>query len=79
MLPSDPTAFKIPQVPSSILTVLRLHRQSFGILNAVEFSVALSNYYIIYLFIYLFIYLSFMLSQATNNTEPIISKQSRAN
>ena len=44
---SDPTAFKIPQVPSSILTVLGLYSQSFRILNAVESSVALSNYYIV--------------------------------
>ena len=42
---SDPT-FKIPQVSSSVLTVLELYSQSFGILNAVESSVALSNYYI---------------------------------
>ena len=37
---SDPTAFKIPQVPSSVLAVLGLYRD----LNAVESSVALSNY-----------------------------------
>ena len=33
---SDPTAFKITQVPSSILTELGLYSQFFGILNAVE-------------------------------------------
>ena len=44
---SDPTAFKIPQVPSSVLAVLGLYSRSFGILNAVESSVALSNYYVI--------------------------------
>ena len=38
------TATKIPQVPSSVLTVLGLYSQSFGILNAVESS---SNYYIV--------------------------------
>ena len=43
---SDPTAFKIPQVPSSVLAVLGLYSRSFGILNAVESSVALSNYYL---------------------------------
>ena len=37
---------KIPQVPSSVLTALGLYSQSFRILNAVESSVALSNYYI---------------------------------
>ena len=41
---SDPTAFKIPQVPSSVLTMLGLYSRSFRILNAVESSVALSNY-----------------------------------
>ena len=44
MLPSDPTAFKIPQVPSSVLAALRLYSQPFRILNPVESSVALSNY-----------------------------------
>ena len=39
-------AFKIPQVPSSILYALGLYSQSFRILNAVESSVALSNYYL---------------------------------
>ena len=43
---SDPTAFKIRQVPSSVLAALGLYSQSFRILNAVESSVALSNYYI---------------------------------
>ena len=43
---SDPTAFKIPQVPSSVLAVLRLYSRSFRILNAVKSSIALSNYYI---------------------------------
>ena len=43
---SDPTAFKIPQVPSSVLAVLGLYRRSFRTLNAVESSVALSNYYL---------------------------------
>ena len=36
---SDPTSFKIPQVPNSVLAVLGLYRQSFKILNAVEPSV----------------------------------------
>ena len=44
---SDPTAFKIRQVPSSVLAALGLYNQSFKILNAVESSVALSNYYIV--------------------------------
>ena len=44
---SDPTAFKIPQIPSSVLAALGLYSQSFKILNAVEPSVALSNYYIV--------------------------------
>ena len=43
---SDPTAFKTPQVPSSVLAALGLYSQSFKILNAVESSVALSNYYL---------------------------------
>ena len=43
---SDPTAFKVPQVPSSVLAALGLYNQSFKILNAVEPSVALSNYYL---------------------------------
>ena len=42
---SDPMAFKIPQVRSSVLAALRLYSQSFRILNAVESSVALSNNY----------------------------------
>ena len=46
MLPSDPTAFKILQVPSGVLAVLGLYSRSIGILKAVEFSVALSNYYL---------------------------------
>ena len=41
-----PRAFKIPLVPSSVLAVLGLYSQSFGILNVVESSVALSNYYV---------------------------------
>ena len=44
---SDPMAFKIPQIPSSVLAALRLYSQSFRILNAVETSVALSNYYVV--------------------------------
>ena len=40
-------AFKIPQVPSSVLTVHGLYSRSFGILNAVESSVTLSNYYVL--------------------------------
>ena len=44
---SDPMAFKISQVPSSVLVALGLYSQSFRILNAVEPSVALSNYYVI--------------------------------
>ena len=43
---SDPAAFKIPQVPSSVLAVLGLYSWSFRILNAVESSVAFSNYYV---------------------------------
>ena len=43
---SDPTAFKIPQVPINVLAVLRLYSRSFKTLNAVESSIALSNYYI---------------------------------
>ena len=43
---SDPTAFKIPQVPSDILAVLGLYSRSFRILNAVESSIALSSYYL---------------------------------
>ena len=42
---SDPTAFKIPQVPSSALAALGLYSWS-CILNAVESSIALSNYYV---------------------------------
>ena len=45
---SDPTAFKIPLVPSSILAALGLYSQSLKILNAVESSVALSKYYVMY-------------------------------
>ena len=41
---SHPTAFKIPQVPSSVLAVLGLYSRSFRILNAAESSIALSNY-----------------------------------
>ena len=41
---SDPTAFKIPRVPSSVLAMLGLNSWSFRILNAVESSVALSKY-----------------------------------
>ena len=43
---SDPTSFKISQVPSSILAALRLYSRFFKILNAVESSIALSNYYV---------------------------------
>ena len=42
---SDLTAFKIPQIPSSVLAALGLYSRSFGILNAVEPSLALFNYY----------------------------------
>ena len=41
---SDP---KKPQVLSSILAVFRPYSQSFGILNAIKSSVALSNYYLL--------------------------------
>ena len=41
-----PTAFKIPLVPSSVLAVFGLYSRSFGILNVVESSIALSNYYV---------------------------------
>ena len=43
-------AFKIPQIPSSVLAVLGLYSWSFVILNAVESSIALSNYYIMQYF-----------------------------
>ena len=43
---SDPTAFKIPKVPSDVLAVLGFYSQSFRILNAVESSIALSSYYL---------------------------------
>ena len=43
---SDLTAFKIPQVSSSILAVLGLYSRSLGIFNAVESSIALSNCYL---------------------------------
>ena len=45
---SDPMAFKIPQIPSSVLAALGLYSRSFGILNAVEPSVVLSNYYVVH-------------------------------
>ena len=43
---SDHTAINVPQVPNSVLAALGLYNQSFKILNAVEPSVALSNYYL---------------------------------
>ena len=46
---SDPTALKIPQVPDNVLAALGHYSHSFRILNAVESSVELSNYYIVIL------------------------------